>query len=98
MVSGSGLQIKILEAMACETPVVSTNLGNTGVGAVNEESILIGDSTEEIASHVSKLLTDDALAEKIGAGGHRFVQSRFSWDSTEELILKLYDRLQVGAE
>ena len=93
MVSGAGLQNKVLEAMGCATPVVSTSIGNAGIRAENNKEIMIGDTPVEFAEHVINLLKDEALAGKIGRAGRAFVEANFSWESTTEKLLSLYNEI-----
>lgn len=85
---GSGQQNKLLEAMQCGIPVISTALGNSGVGATNGTEIIIADSDAEIADKISLLMNDDVLRKKIGEGGRRFVQNKYEWNP----ILNKIDR------
>jgi len=93
MVSGAGLQNKILEAMACAAPVVSTSIGNAGIRAENNKEILIGDTPVEFAEQVINLLKDEAMARAIGRAGRAFVENNFGWESTTEKLLSLYDEI-----
>ena len=74
-----GIQNKILEAMACGVPVVSTPLGLSGLSARENESILLGDSPSEFAANVLALLEDSGLRGKISEGGRRYVEENHDW-------------------
>jgi len=93
MVSGSGLQNKILEAMACATPVVSSSIGNAGIKAVHAENILIGDTPEEFAAQIIELLHEPEKARSIGVSGRKFVEDNFGWESTRVKLLDLYSEI-----
>ena len=93
MVSGAGLQNKVLEAMGCATPVVSTSIGNAGIRAENYKEILIGDTPAEFAEHGINLLKDEAKAREIGRAGRAFVEANFGWESTTEKLLSLYNEI-----
>jgi sugar transferase (PEP-CTERM/EpsH1 system associated) len=77
---GTGLQNKLLEAMAMRIPCVTSPLANNAVGAVPGESILVGGTPEEYAAHILHLLNDRAERERIAESGRRFIQRRFDWD------------------
>jgi sugar transferase (PEP-CTERM/EpsH1 system associated) len=81
MQSGSGIQNKILEAMACGVPVVSTSIGNSGIGARNEKDILIADEVNLFAEKIELLFKDKDKREKISLNGRRFVEQKFSWET-----------------
>ena len=65
MVSGSGIQNKILQAMAIGTPVVSTSIATFALQASNGKQILIADQPEDFAYAVISLLKDATLRKKI---------------------------------
>ncbi len=94
LVSGAGLQNKVLEAMGCATPVVSTSIANAGIGAVDGVNILIADDPDKFAALVVKLLSDRDKAAEIGQNGRIFAEENFSWESTRDLLLQLYSELQ----
>ncbi len=81
MDTGSGQQNKLLEAMAAAKPVISTQLGNSGVGAVHGESLIIADTEDVIAENILKLMDSAAERERIGRNGLMFVRETYSWAS-----------------
>jgi glycosyltransferase involved in cell wall biosynthesis len=85
MQSGSGMQFKILEAMACAVPVITTNLGLGDISAAPEkEEILVADSPKLFSQAVLKLIQDKGLARAIGDNGMRFVRANHNWESLNE--------------
>lgn len=88
--SGSGMQFKILEAMACALPVVTTTIGLGTIPAVNNESILIADDPEDFAQYCIRLLIDDTLAESIGKKAMQIVQQTFPWGKNIDSLYKVY--------
>jgi glycosyltransferase involved in cell wall biosynthesis len=64
--SGSGLRIKIIEAMAAGRVVVSTSVGAQGLGMLSGEHFLSADSAKDFAQAIS-LLQDQQSYEKISA-------------------------------
>jgi glycosyltransferase involved in cell wall biosynthesis len=77
---GAGQQNKLLEVMYAGRPVVATAVANGGVGAVDGESILLGNDDETLRQKALALLRDSALREKIGTAGGRFVRQVYGWD------------------
>ncbi len=78
---GSGIQNKLLEAMACGCPVVTTPTGIQGIHATNGEDVLIGETAEELAKQTIRLLEDDELAMKISKNGRILIEKTHSWES-----------------
>lgn len=87
---GGGTRLKILEALAVGTPVVSTSKGIEGLHLVPEEHVLIGDDSESFARQVRRLLDDDALRARLSVNGRRVVASHYTWgivgDACEQTV------------
>ena len=75
---GSGIRLKILEAMASGVPVISTSIGCEGIPTVNCENIIIADSTEDFITETIKLSNDNDLRLKLIKNGLETVRRNFS--------------------
>jgi polysaccharide biosynthesis protein PslH len=87
--SGSGLQNKLLEAMAMGVPVVTTWQANRALGAAACDAILLAESAEQFIAHIRNLLTDAAMANSIGQAGRTHVQAHFSWKNASQQLVQL---------
>lgn len=83
---GTGLQNKLLEAMAMEKPCVTSVLANRALEASHGENIFVGDHPEQYATHISKLLKNHDLCKKLGTQGRAYVQEKFSWEASCEIL------------
>jgi polysaccharide biosynthesis protein PslH len=93
---GTGLQNKILEALAVGTPVVTTyQCAANLAGALDGQHLLVRDSVADIVAATIRLLQDRAFARQIGERGERFVRERYDWQvitrTFEEAILPSID-------
>jgi glycosyltransferase involved in cell wall biosynthesis len=79
LLSGSGTRFKILEAWAAARAVVSTSLGAEGLGAKDEQHLLIADSPAAFADATVRLLDDPALRRHLGEAGRELYLDRFTW-------------------
>ncbi len=86
---GTGLQNKVLEAMAMKLPCITSDLANQAINASEGSSVLIGRNTIEYAQHVLSLLRNPELAQVIGNNGHDFVSQSFNWESTTAILRKV---------
>lgn len=87
-----------LEAMACETAVVASNVG--GIPEVvldNETGILVPYDPREpkafehaFADAVNRVVADPAFATSLGAHGRARAVSSFGWDSIAQQTINLY--------
>lgn len=75
----TGSQTKILEALACGTPVVATSAANNGIGAVSGEHLYLADDPAAFAGHVVSLLNRQHW-DRLSQDGRRFVVENFAWE------------------
>nr|WP_231747941.1 glycosyltransferase family 4 protein [Auraticoccus cholistanensis] len=68
-VSGSGVNIKVVEYLATGIPVVSTVRGQAGLGTTPGRDLRASDDPGEFAHHVLALLRSPGLARELGAAG-----------------------------
>ncbi len=89
----SGTRFKILEAGACNVPLVSTTLGAEGIPVVHGEHILIADKPQEFADAIITLLRDKDLANKLAQNCRKLVVDKFSVDSLADEAKRILDYL-----
>lgn len=75
--SGSGMRVKIVEGMAMQKAIVTTAIGAEGIPGVDGHDFLIGNTVEEFASHIIKLLEDPSLQKSIGIHAKKFALDHF---------------------
>lgn len=76
---GSGTRLKILEAMALGTPVVSTTVGAEGLDVSHGKDILIANSPSEFADSLVQLRNDQELWTRLSTNGRLLVRERYDW-------------------
>jgi sugar transferase (PEP-CTERM/EpsH1 system associated) len=79
MFFGSGLQNKLLEAMAMGIPVLTSPLANSSLNAPEDEAICIAHTPEAFINKAIKLLQNDSFAREIGTNGKAYVTRQFDW-------------------
>ena len=77
---GGGTRVKILEAMALGTPVVSTPKGAEGLAVVAGEHLLVAETPADFAAHTLRLLNEPALRERVARNARRLVAERYGWE------------------
>lgn len=88
-----GTRLKILAAMASMMPVVTTEIGREGIDAVNGESILVGEGSEELANLAMTLLDDKKLYESIAKNAKRLVEVSYSYNSIARKLSDVYEEV-----
>jgi glycosyltransferase involved in cell wall biosynthesis len=89
---GAGMQNKIVQAMACQLPVVATRIANEGIGAEPDTHILLRDDEKGMAEAILGLLRDPAARQRQGAAARAFVEAEWTWEAHfETLESNLFD-------
>lgn len=96
---GSGIRIKILNAMATGNAVVSTKVACEGLPVTHGQDVFVADEEQNFANHVISLLEDSALRERMGQQARRLVEERFGWPSVaKQLENELREAIRRHAE
>jgi len=90
---GSGIKIKVFEAMGMAKAVVVTTVGAEGLPLVDRENVLIADSPEDIAARCVELLGDADLRRKIGQAARTTVLNGHDWSVVAAELANICERV-----
>jgi glycosyltransferase involved in cell wall biosynthesis len=91
MRAGSGMRVKILEAMARGLPVVSTSVGCEGIGVEPGRHLLLADTPDAFADAVLRVLSDDDLAATLARHARALVLERYDVAAVRSSVLHAID-------
>jgi len=78
---GSGMRVKILNALAMGLPVVSTSVGCEGINVTPGSDILIADDTDTFIQQIVTLLRNRRLQRDLSKNGIMLIRERYSWNA-----------------
>jgi len=90
ILTGGGIIVKILDAMAAGTPVVTTSYGNEGIGAVPGRDLLVADDPAGFAESVVRLFREPEAAARIADQAREFVRENYSMESVTRRLENAY--------
>ena len=90
LLSGSGMRVKIIEAMALGKVVITTSVGGEGIDYVNGEQLLIADTPVEFVHHVKQLIEDPENGKRIGKNARILVEKKYNNSEIIENLLSFY--------
>jgi glycosyltransferase involved in cell wall biosynthesis len=93
MVTGAGIQNKMLEAMAVGTPAVSTSIACQAVQAEPGRDLLVADEPAAFAEAVLQLLDDESLRCRLAGNARRYVEEYHNWESLGCRLEDVYSSL-----
>ncbi|MBP5536700.1 MAG: glycosyltransferase [Bacteroidales bacterium] len=77
---GSGLQNKLLEAMAMQLPCITTTLANTSLKGEPGVNVIVADTPQDLADSIVMLLKHDDIRDSIAKSGYDYVHGNYSWE------------------
>lgn len=88
--SGSGIRVKIIEAMALGKAIITTSIGAEGIDIEDGNNIFIANTSEKFIETIDKLVENKALVEKIGQNAHNFVKEHFNIQKISIILNNFY--------
>ncbi len=76
---GSGMKVKVLDAMARGMPTVTTSVGAEGIDIEPGKHLLVADEPEEMAEKVHDLLVNQSLWQHLQANSRAITRERYTW-------------------
>ncbi|MBW2968464.1 glycosyltransferase family 4 protein [Candidatus Woesearchaeota archaeon] len=89
-----GMPNVVLEAMACGLPVVMTDVGGHHELIHGNGYVIRQKSPNQIASRISKILSDDLLRKKMGEKSKETAKKGFTWKKVADQYMSEYLKLQ----
>jgi len=85
-----GIQNKVLEAMACGTPVVTTPKAIRAIDAKHERDLVVAEGNQQLADSIIFMLKNASLCTSIGHSGRSFVERNHNWHSVARNLIQIY--------
>ena len=96
MRSGSGIQNKVLEAMAAGIPVVATTVGLGGLRAVPGEHLLVADTPYDFTDAILQIFHNPSLRQNLVCKARGLVKDFYSWEASVQALDDIYQSVTQG--
>lgn len=92
--SGSGMRVKIVEAMALGKIVIGTKLAFEGIeGVIDNENVLIAESASTFAEKITMIFNDTSLMKTIGENARKLIDHNYSITSNSKKLIDFYKNI-----
>jgi len=91
--SGSGIRIKIIEALASGKAVITTSIGAEGIACQNGRDILLADDTNSMAEAIVTALTNQELCEALGENAIKLIREQHTREELISQLVQFYGQL-----
>ena len=90
-----GFGIVVLEALACQTPIISTTIVGVADDVIERECGIIIEpkNSEMLTDAIITIITDKNLQKQMGKRGRELVREKYEWKSIAGQIHDLYEEL-----
>lgn len=93
LLSGSGIRIKLIEALALGRAVISTSIGAEGLNLENGKHLLIEDEPDAFAKGLINLLSSGKKASALANSGLKHVMKNFNIFDITSKLTEFYSKL-----
>jgi len=87
---GAGIQNKVLEAMACATPVIASSLATSALAIESGKDLMVEDTAEGWANTILELISSPEKQIFIGVAGRQYVEKHHQWPEIAREIEAIY--------
>lgn len=91
LLSGSGIRVKIIEAMSVGKVVVTTSIGAEGIGCTDGRDVLIADTPEQYVEQLERCVNDPELCRTIGGNAACLIAEKYGNEQLTKRLLEFYD-------
>jgi len=91
--SGSGMRVKIIEAMALGKPIVATSLAAEGIACTHKKNIMLGNNANEFTEHIIELLQNKSLRNEICHEARQFMLQNHDTNKLIQQLVHFYESL-----
>jgi len=91
--SGSGIRIKIIEGMASDKPIITTEIGAEGIHYKNGKNILIAKTASDFLETMRFCIQNPDQCAEIGTNARRLIEAEHSNHTIIDKLVKFYKAL-----
>lgn len=93
LLSGSGIRVKIIEAMSIGKTVIATSIAAEGIMYEDKKNILIANTAEEFAQAIKFCMDNPMQCKSIGEEASKLIAEKYSNDNIVKQLVNLYQQI-----
>ena len=94
LLAGSGIRVKIIEAMSLGKSIVSTSIGAQGIQYTNGKNILIADDPKSFAKAIITCIQSPVLRTNLEKNGKSLIRETYSLKEVGKQKIAFYNQLE----
>ena len=93
---GGGSRLKILEALACGLPVVSTRIGAEGLELQPDRDLIVVERVEDMAAALVESIRCPERVRTMARQGREVVRAHYDWDTLADKLERVWEKCVLG--
>jgi len=89
-----GTRLKLLAAMACGLPIISTKTGVSGLDVTDGVDVLLANSPEEFAEQIKRVMADQVLYNSLRENAHSLILKKYNWKMIAKELENTYKKIK----
>jgi glycosyltransferase involved in cell wall biosynthesis len=94
---GGGSRLKILEALACGLPVVSTRIGAEGLDLQPDKDLIVVERVEDMAAALIEGIRHPERVRAMARRGREVVRACYDWEMLATKLERVWEKCVAGA-
>ena len=91
LLSGSGIRVKIIEAMSASKAVISTTIGAEGISYTDGKDLLIADTPEQFVEQIRRCVENPDFCTEVGRNAYNLIVEEYGTKQLTQKLIKSYD-------
>ena len=92
LLSGSGIRVKIIEAMAAGKAVVTTTVGAQGIDYTDGVNLLLANTPDEFARQIKRCMDDPAYCRSVGEAAAQLIREQYNGQKLADELIEFYNK------
>ena len=92
LLNGSGIRVKIIEAMSMGKVVISTTVGAQGIDYTDGVDLLIADTPEDFARQIERCAADSAFHRSVGEAARKLITEQYDARRLGQRLVEYYNK------
>ena len=93
LLSGSGIRVKIIEAMSAGKVVVTTTIGAAGIGCTDGKDVLIADTPQQFVEQLERCVNNPEFCRMVGGNALRLITEQYGNEQLTQQLLTFYNQI-----
>lgn len=93
LLSGSGIRVKIIEAMSAGKAVITTTVGAEGINYTDGRNLLIADTPDQFVEQIQRCIADPEFCRELGQNAYALIAEEYGNERLTGKVIDFYQKI-----